>query len=74
MDEKDIPNGDRVSTPDVQRDVPRPLLLDDLPPGYYRSVNFIGSVAAVCLMAISLYLEFVLPVCYASRSCIIGPE
>ncbi|RAH43495.1 trichothecene efflux pump [Aspergillus brunneoviolaceus CBS 621.78] len=36
--------------------------LDQLPTGYYRSPNFIGSVVAVCLMAISLYLGYVLPV------------
>ena len=39
------------------------LQLDELPSGYYRSKNFIGSVVGVCLMAISLYLGFVLPVC-----------
>lgn len=39
-----------------------PMQLDELPPGYYRSKNFIGSVIGVCLMAISLYLGFVLPV------------
>lgn len=40
----------------------RPLQLEELPVGYYRSKNFIGSVVGVCLMAISLYLGFVLPV------------
>ena len=40
----------------------RPLLLEELPVGYYRSKNFIGSVVGVCFMAISLYLGFVLPV------------
>ncbi|OJJ43515.1 hypothetical protein ASPZODRAFT_154411 [Penicilliopsis zonata CBS 506.65] len=38
------------------------VTLDELPAGYYRSKNFIGSTAAVCLMAISLYLGYVLPV------------
>lgn len=41
------------------------LDLDQLPKGYYRSKNFIGSLIAVCLMAISLYLGYVLPVCYS---------
>ncbi|PYH42883.1 trichothecene efflux pump [Aspergillus saccharolyticus JOP 1030-1] len=36
--------------------------LNQMPSGYYRSPNFIGSVVAVCLMAISLYLGYVLPV------------
>ena len=39
-----------------------PLQLEDLPRGYFRSAKFIGSVTGVCLMAISLYLGFVLPV------------
>lgn len=39
--------------------------LDQLPNGYYRSKNFIGSLIAVCLMAISLYLGYVMPVRYA---------
>lgn len=38
------------------------LDLEHLPDGYYRSINFIGSLVAVCLMAISLYLGFSLPV------------
>lgn len=42
----------------------RPLQLDELPAGYYRSKNFIGSVVGVGLMAISLYLGFVLPVSF----------
>lgn len=36
--------------------------LPELPNGYYRSKNFIGSLIATCLMAISLYLGYVLPV------------
>lgn len=40
--------------------------LDQLPTGYYRSPNFIGSVVAVCLMAISLYLGYVLPVRFSA--------
>ncbi|PYH87454.1 siderophore iron transporter [Aspergillus ellipticus CBS 707.79] len=39
-----------------------PIGLDQLPAGYYCSKNFIGSLIAVCLMAISLYLGYVLPV------------
>ena len=59
----------------------RPLQLDELPVGYYRSKNFIGSVVGVCLMAISLYLGFVLPVCrskcvllaqYKAEICLLG--
>ncbi|KAJ9310837.1 hypothetical protein DTO271D3_8880 [Paecilomyces variotii] len=37
------------------------LTANDLPLGYFYSKNFIGSVAGVCLMAISLYLGYVLP-------------
>lgn len=33
-----------------------------LPEGYYTSKNFVGSVIGVCLMAISLFLGFSLPV------------
>jgi hypothetical protein len=36
--------------------------LKDLPPGYYRSPKFVGSIIGVILMANSLYLGFVLPV------------
>ncbi|PWY72957.1 siderophore iron transporter [Aspergillus heteromorphus CBS 117.55] len=39
-----------------------PVDLEELPAGYYCSKNFIGSLVAVCLMAISLYLGYVLPV------------
>ncbi|RAL02180.1 trichothecene efflux pump [Aspergillus ibericus CBS 121593] len=39
-----------------------PVDLDEFPAGYYCSKNFIGSLIAVCLMAISLYLGYVLPV------------
>jgi hypothetical protein len=35
--------------------------LTDLPPGYYRSPQFVGSIIGVILMANSLYLGFVLP-------------
>ena len=34
----------------------------DLPNGYYRSPQFLGSFMGVILMALSLYLGFVLPV------------
>jgi hypothetical protein len=37
--------------------------LQDLPPGYYHSPKFVGSIIGVILMANSLYLGFVLPVC-----------
>jgi hypothetical protein len=49
-------------TPDSASSSTHVLTPDDLPPGYYWSKNFIGSVAGVCLMAISLYLGYVLPV------------
>ncbi|KAJ5668718.1 hypothetical protein N7462_009788 [Penicillium macrosclerotiorum] len=49
--------------PSPVRDVNQQAVnLDELPNGYYRSKNFIGSLIAVCLMAISLYLGYVLPV------------
>ncbi|EPE10416.1 trichothecene efflux pump [Ophiostoma piceae UAMH 11346] len=34
---------------------------NDLPPGYYYSLNFIGAVAGFCLSAISAYLFLLLP-------------
>ena len=40
--------------------------LMDLPPGYYRSSKFVGSIIGVVLMANSLYLGFVLPVRHLS--------
>lgn len=40
--------------------------LEDLPSGYYHSPRFIGSLIGVVLMANSLYLGFVLPVCQTS--------
>ncbi|RAL14138.1 trichothecene efflux pump [Aspergillus homomorphus CBS 101889] len=40
----------------------RSMDLNQLPAGYYWSPNFIGSLIAGCLMAISLYLGYVLPV------------
>lgn len=58
-DEKIYPED--VATPGSPPDNTRPLQLDDLPEGYFRSARFIGSVTGVCLMAISLYLGFVLP-------------
>ncbi|KAJ5377946.1 uncharacterized protein N7496_005355 [Penicillium cataractarum] len=65
-------HGDIKSTADAEsasiRDTPtmpttaQAMDLDNLPDGYYRSKNFIGSLLAVCLMADSLYLGYVLPV------------
>ncbi|KAI9718535.1 MAG: hypothetical protein M1812_003986 [Candelaria pacifica] len=43
---------------DVQQQA---LLLDELPPGYYWSKNFIGSFAATCIMAIGLFTEYSMP-------------
>lgn len=34
----------------------------NLPPGYFRSPQFIGTMVAVTLMNISLYVGYVLPV------------
>lgn len=51
MDQKNV--GELTATP---------VDLDELPAGYYCSKNFVGSLIAVCLMAISLYLGYVLPV------------
>ncbi|KAJ5152785.1 uncharacterized protein N7482_009263 [Penicillium canariense] len=49
--------------------------LDNLPHGYYRSKNFIGSLIAVCLMADSLYLGYVLPVNSLARiNADLGPN
>lgn len=64
----EIKQPDAVETPrssDLDGEISRPLQVEDLPAGYYRSKNFIGSVVAVCLMAISLFLGFVLPVLLA---------
>jgi hypothetical protein len=59
--DKGYPEENVASAPDSPR--AQVLRLEDLPPGYYRSVKFLASIAGVCLMAISLYLGFVLPVC-----------
>lgn len=51
------------------------LGLENLPNGYYRSKNFIGSLIAVCLMADSLYLGYVLPVnSLANINADLGPS
>lgn len=49
--------------------------LEDLPPGYYRSPKFVGSIIGVVLMANSLYLGFVLPVRVSSLlSCLLSRD
>lgn len=35
--------------------------LEEMPPGYFRSLNFIGTVIAVCTGSICAYLGWVLP-------------
>jgi hypothetical protein len=35
--------------------------LEEMPKGYFRSVNFIGTVTAVCTGSICAYLGWVLP-------------
>lgn len=35
--------------------------LNEMPSGYFRSVNFIGTVIAVCMGSICAYLGWVLP-------------
>lgn len=35
--------------------------LEEMPKGYYRSLNFIGTVIAVCMGSICAYLGWVLP-------------
>jgi hypothetical protein len=35
--------------------------LEEMPKGYFRSVNFIGTVIAVCTGSICAYLGWVLP-------------
>lgn len=35
--------------------------VDDLPPGYYRSFNFVGTILALCLGQICCYFGFVMP-------------
>jgi hypothetical protein len=58
-----LSNAETVSVlPDSTNSASEGFNLDELPDGYYRSKNFIGSLVAVCLMAISLYLGYVLPV------------
>ncbi|KAJ5543894.1 hypothetical protein N7494_005173 [Penicillium frequentans] len=62
--------------PSPARDVNQQAVdLDELPNGYYRSRNFIGSLIATCLMAISLYLGYVLPVnSLAAINADLGPD
>jgi hypothetical protein len=35
--------------------------LEEMPKGYYRSLNFLGTVLAVCMGSICAYLGWVLP-------------
>lgn len=55
--EDDFVHSESVDTPYKQE-----INFENLPAGYYRSKNFLGSLMAVCLMALSLYLGFTLPV------------
>jgi hypothetical protein len=48
--------------------------LKDLPPGYYRSPKFVGSIVGVILMANCLYLGFVLPVRCSAPSALVVSE
>lgn len=59
---KSVPMSPRMS------ESPDAIDLDQLPNGYYRSKNFIGSLIGVCLMAMSLYLGYTMPVCYPHLS------
>lgn len=49
---------------DVSEDevAPEAIGTGNLPPGYFRSPQFIGTLIAVTLMNISLYVGYVLPV------------
>lgn len=53
---------DSVPTAPTMSTAQHAVNLEELPAGYYRSTKFIGSLAAVCLMAISLFLGYSLPV------------
>lgn len=48
-----------VSDDEVAREA---IGTDNLPPGYFRSAKFLGTLMAVSLMNISLYTGYVLPV------------
>lgn len=66
MDDLKKPIPDQISDiPDCSEDevAPEAIGTDNLPPGYFRSLRFIGTVVAVTLMNISLYIGYVLPVC-----------
>lgn len=68
MSDKPAPDTEALSVPTtptspVMAISQQAVNLDQLPDGYYRSKNFVGSLIAVCLMAISLFLGYVLPVC-----------
>lgn len=64
---EEIGESEKASTPTIEKvhDVAEASAigghLKDLPPGYYRSSKFVGSIIGVILMANSLYLGFVLP-------------
>lgn len=54
--------GDFIHSSSVSTPYKHGADLEKLPDGYYRSKNFLGSLVAVCLMALSLYLGYTLPV------------
>lgn len=56
-----------TTSPDDSEDevAPEAIGTGNLPPGYYRSAHFIGTMVGVTLMNVSLYVGYVLPVCLA---------
>ncbi|KAL4894250.1 fungal trichothecene efflux pump [Aspergillus ambiguus] len=59
-----IVDNSQATDPAIQNDtfaIDREALGDNLPNNYYRSLNFIGTIVALCLGSISNYLGYVLP-------------
>lgn len=60
---EDGPNRDHMERSDEEFDVaPEAIGTGNLPPGYFYSPKFIGTLIGVTLMNISLYVGYVLPV------------
>ncbi|PLB35258.1 trichothecene efflux pump [Aspergillus candidus] len=68
MEDKELPPTQVVSResnePIIQNDtfaIKAEALGNDLPPNYYRSIGFIGTIFAFCMSNISQFISFILP-------------
>lgn len=60
---EDAPTRDHMERSDDEFDIaPEAIGTGNLPPGYYYSPKFLGTMIGVTLMSVSLYVGYVLPV------------